>query len=63
MINDIAYQNKSGELKMLYWAILLVFALPLIMYLIQLRSDKIARNRKLDKIQKRLNELEKRKVE
>ncbi len=43
---------------MFFWAILLVFALPLITYLIQLRSETKAMNNKLEKIQKRLKELD-----
>jgi hypothetical protein len=47
---------------MLFWAILLVFSLPLFIYLIQLYSEKKAMNNKLEKIQKRLRELDAKKV-
>ena len=47
---------------MLYWTILLVFALPLIYTLIEIFSKKNATNKKLETVQKRLNELEKRKI-
>jgi cell division protein FtsL len=43
---------------MLMWIILLIFALPLISYLIELNTEKKSTNRKLKKIQKRLKELE-----
>ena len=39
---------------------MLVFALPLIKYLIELSGDKKATDHKLEKIQKRLKEIEER---
>ena len=44
---------------MLIWVILLVFALPLINYLIELISENRSTYKKLEKIQKRLKEKEK----
>jgi ribosomal protein L9 len=48
---------------MLWWAVLLVFGLPLINYLIQLFNERRATNKKLEKIHKRLKELEKKNTE
>ncbi len=46
---------------MLFWAILFVFALPLVQYLLTIRTEKKATNTKLKRIQKRLKELEEKK--
>jgi hypothetical protein len=48
---------------MLWWAVLLVFGLPLINYIIELVTEKRATSKKLEKIEKRLKELDKRKDE
>jgi hypothetical protein len=45
---------------MLWWAVLLVFGLPLINYLIELFNERRATVKKLEKIEKRLKELDKR---
>lgn len=45
---------------MLWWIILLAFGFPLIKYLFELYEEKKANNQKLDKIQKRLKEIEQR---
>ena len=45
---------------MLWWVIMLVFGLPLVKYLIELYDDKKATNHKLEKIKKRLKEIEER---
>jgi uncharacterized membrane protein YhaH (DUF805 family) len=47
---------------MFWWVILLVFALPLINYLIELLTENKATNKKLENIQKRLKEKEKQKL-
>ena len=43
---------------MLIWVALLVFAIPLVHYLMQLASEKKTQDKKLEKIQKKLKELE-----
>jgi hypothetical protein len=45
---------------MLFWVVLMVFALPLIKYLFSLRTDKKQDQRQLMKIQQRLKEIEER---
>jgi uncharacterized membrane protein (DUF106 family) len=47
---------------MLTWSILLVFGLPLVYVVIEIFTKKSARNKKLNKVQKRLKELERRKA-
>lgn len=42
---------------MLWWAVLLVFGLPLINYIIELITEKRVTNKKIEKIQRRLEEL------
>jgi heme exporter protein D len=47
---------------MLTWSILLVFGLPLVYVVIEIFTKKSARNKKLNKVQKRLKDLERRKA-
>jgi uncharacterized membrane protein (DUF106 family) len=47
---------------MLTWSILLVFGLPLVYVVIEIFTKKSARNKKLNKVQKRLKELERQKA-
>ena len=47
---------------MLTWSILLVFGLPLVYVVIEIFTKKSARNKNLNKLQKRLKELERRKA-